>query len=691
MSMYDDSDRRPRANYTHERGSIIQRAASQPPALHTHTPSQSQTASSPHFVSSFRDGHSRDQSPSPWPPSRFAAAGAAVPSSSVSRAMSIGAPPPPTRSASFSAMSPNGGPGGGMSTSLRDRAFPSTFEDDEDDWLADQDHDGLDFPRFSARNLHLHDATRSRSQSLVAPGRLSLNTNGGPIGGANSSPWGHADSGQRPPRYGEISRPTRMASSPLVSSASNSIPIQIQRRSSAYGDLVGSASSQVDVSNMSPFVRNVDRALLEENAALRELWGSMHGHVPVGSNTGIPVEHWAAPGPPRVDILSVSFSQEPAVHCRRLLISDDELASDLGRLNFNDLPNGSNGIRPPQSQPASLPMYGGGILGPHSPVERGGYVPMNLDRAPRAQQPHNGRHGGRLASVERRDLSRSPGASPAHADPASFRQQQQLDALGSVNGPLSGFNSHTPLQSQLSNPLPQQQLQTAQPHTLRYSQSTPGPASAVEPGLAELGRGVPLHAVPSDIPLFVVEFKARRQDVFYCADPQLGHELHAGDIVIVEADRGRDLGKIAAAHVSHAQVEALQMRQAAAMANGGGGSGGGEPTSPGAPPPSAGGIGSGKRDINPKRIYGKAAPSDTASMLQKSQDEAKALALCQSKIKQKKLPMEVVEAEYQWDRRKLTFYFIADKRIDFRELVRELFRLYKTRIWMASVPIAVYE
>lgn len=34
------------------------------------------------------------------------------------------------------------------------------------------------------------------------------------------------------------------------------------------------------------------------------------------------------------------------------------------------------------------------------------------------------------------------------------------------------------------------------------------------------------------------------------------------------------------------------------------------------------------------------------------------------------------------DRRKLTFYFIAEKRIDFRELVRELFKIYKTRIWM---------
>jgi len=74
------------------------------------------------------------------------------------------------------------------------------------------------------------------------------------------------------------------------------------------------------------------------------------------------------------------------------------------------------------------------------------------------------------------------------------------------------------------------------------------------------------------------------------------------------------------------------------------------------------------------------------------QDEVKALQLCQNKVRQKKLPMDVVDAEYQWcvlflceyhyllihfslrDRRKLTFYFVAEKRIDFRELVRELFR-----------------
>jgi cell fate regulator YaaT (PSP1 superfamily) len=104
---------------------------------------------------------------------------------------------------------------------------------------------------------------------------------------------------------------------------------------------------------------------------------------------------------------------------------------------------------------------------------------------------------------------------------------------------------------------------------------------------------------------------------------------------------------------------------------------------------SPGGVGSGaatgKKDINPKMIYGKAQAQDTQHLVTKMQDEVKALQLCQSKVRQKKLPMEVIDAEYQWDRRKLTFYFIAEKRIDFRELVRELFRLYKTRIWMASL------
>jgi hypothetical protein len=49
------------------------------------------------------------------------------------------------------------------------------------------------------------------------------------------------------------------------------------------------------------------------------------------------------------------------------------------------------------------------------------------------------------------------------------------------------------------------------------------------------------------------------------------------------------------------------------------------------------------------------------------------------------LPMSVVDAEYQFDRHKLTIYYEASRRIDFRELVRDLFAQFKTRIWMEHV------
>lgn len=47
--------------------------------------------------------------------------------------------------------------------------------------------------------------------------------------------------------------------------------------------------------------------------------------------------------------------------------------------------------------------------------------------------------------------------------------------------------------------------------------------------------------------------------------------------------------------------------------------------------------------------------------------------------------MTILDAEYQFDRHKLTFYFEADRRIDFRDMVSELFSHYKTRIWMQQV------
>ncbi|KAJ7611236.1 PSP1 C-terminal conserved region-domain-containing protein [Roridomyces roridus] len=199
--------------------------------------------------------------------------------------------------------------------------------------------------------------------------------------------------------------------------------------------------------------------------------------------------------------------------------------------------------------------------------------------------------------------------------------------------------------------------------------------------VAELGKGLPLHSVPPEWPLYIVEFKAGRTDLFYRAPDRGGKggrggqgedDIRVGDLVIVEADRGKDLGKVVNDSITLGEVEAYWTQRGVTA-----GSGQSPPTSPG-------GAGEGKKEIAPKMIYGKAGAGD-ALLVAKMQDEVKALALCQTKVRAKKLPMEVVDAEYQWDRRKLTFYFVAEKRIDFRELVRELFRLYKTRIWMASL------
>jgi len=47
--------------------------------------------------------------------------------------------------------------------------------------------------------------------------------------------------------------------------------------------------------------------------------------------------------------------------------------------------------------------------------------------------------------------------------------------------------------------------------------------------------------------------------------------------------------------------------------------------------------------------------------------------------------MEITDAEWQFDRRKLTLYYIANTRVDFRELVRDCFKTFKTRLWLSPV------
>eukprot|EP00760_Papus_ankaliazontas_P024758 PhM_4_TR2420/c3_g1_i1/m.22207 len=65
--------------------------------------------------------------------------------------------------------------------------------------------------------------------------------------------------------------------------------------------------------------------------------------------------------------------------------------------------------------------------------------------------------------------------------------------------------------------------------------------------------------------------------------------------------------------------------------------------------------------------------------------ERRAIEVAQQKVVEHQLPMSILDAEYQFDRKKLTFYYEAGQRLDFRDLVRDLYRTFRARIWMEMV------
>ncbi len=67
--------------------------------------------------------------------------------------------------------------------------------------------------------------------------------------------------------------------------------------------------------------------------------------------------------------------------------------------------------------------------------------------------------------------------------------------------------------------------------------------------------------------------------------------------------------------------------------------------------------------------------------------EKKAFAICQEKIRKHKLEMKLIDAEYTFDNNKVLFYFTADGRIDFRELVKDLAGVFKTRIELRQIGV----
>ena len=82
-----------------------------------------------------------------------------------------------------------------------------------------------------------------------------------------------------------------------------------------------------------------------------------------------------------------------------------------------------------------------------------------------------------------------------------------------------------------------------------------------------------------------------------------------------------------------------------------------------------------------------ATPEDDEIEMKNKEKEKSAVNICLEKIAKHKLEMKLIDAEYTFDNNKVLFYFTADGRIDFRELVKDLASVFKTRIELRQIGV----
>ena len=88
-----------------------------------------------------------------------------------------------------------------------------------------------------------------------------------------------------------------------------------------------------------------------------------------------------------------------------------------------------------------------------------------------------------------------------------------------------------------------------------------------------------------------------------------------------------------------------------------------------------------------KKIIRKATDEDVKKAEKNIEKEKEAMKICEEKIAKRELEMKLVGAEYTFDNNKLIFYFTADGRIDFRELVKDLAAVFHTRIELRQIGV----
>jgi len=152
-----------------------------------------------------------------------------------------------------------------------------------------------------------------------------------------------------------------------------------------------------------------------------------------------------------------------------------------------------------------------------------------------------------------------------------------------------------------------------------------------------------------------VRFKGNRKEYFTwpSSEPLALHEA-----VIVEVERGEDLGRVSA------------LGPVAAKKCGTGCSG---CSLAEAPPPVT------------RKVLRRATADDAGIAATLERDEPDVRRKVMDRVHQHSLPMKVSDAEWQWDKKKLTVYFTAEQRVDFRALVRDLASQFHTRIELRQI------
>jgi cell fate regulator YaaT (PSP1 superfamily) len=149
-----------------------------------------------------------------------------------------------------------------------------------------------------------------------------------------------------------------------------------------------------------------------------------------------------------------------------------------------------------------------------------------------------------------------------------------------------------------------------------------------------------------------IRFKGTRRDYFAVR----GLEVRPGAHVVVEADRGEDLGEVTA-------LGSIAERKCSAAAGG-----------CATPSPE-------------RRVLRLAEDSEVTRLKELRADEERVRLEASAMVDRHGLKMKVTEAEWQFDRKKLIIYFTAERRVDFRELVRDLARTFRTRIELRQIGV----